>query len=140
MPHLTQPFLPCKYLRFGQSLVRHTARPIYSGTGLEVGVFGRNHPPFPTVRLFESALPTPTGLSSRGNECILMGSNACHLMGSNECILTGSNQCNLTGSIQLFSRKIQLLLGPFPSRIASRPTKWAQSFSQNLLLGLIPVS
>ena len=46
----------------------------------------------------------------------------------------------LGGSIQLFSRKIQLLLGPFPSRIASRPTKWAQSFSQNLLLGLIPVS
>ena len=97
MPHPTQPFLPCTYLRFGQFLVPHTTYPIYPGTGLEVGVYGRNHPPFPTGGLFWSALPTPTGLSSRGNEYILMGSNACNLTGSNECILTGSKECNLMG-------------------------------------------
>lgn len=44
------------------------------------------------------------------------------------------------GKYTIISRKKKLWLGPFLSRTASWPTKWAQSFSQNLLLGFIPVS
>ena len=44
------------------------------------------------------------------------------------------------GKYMIISRKKKLWLGPFLSRTASWPTKWAQSFSQNLLLGFLPVS